>query len=124
MGQAPAKSQDDENEDRNAERDMKGHGSAGLLAAMDVGHQPADRILDRKQRDDQPVEHLGRGAVMWTCGHGCPRSGLKVRAMTCKIALPPAAVASSLAFWTYPGHAEKASKSSRPNQDANPQHDD
>jgi hypothetical protein len=51
---------------------MERHGDAGLHAAVNVRHQPANCILYDEKRDDEPVEQLGDGAVLRTVSHEIP----------------------------------------------------
>jgi hypothetical protein len=66
--------QPDEDEDREAERNMQSHGDAGLHPAMKVRHQPADQVLHDEEYDDQPVKDLCGGAVLQSCGHESSKS--------------------------------------------------
>ena len=73
MCQAPDQAKHDQDEDREAHGNMQRHGDAGLHPSMEIRHQPADQILHDQQGDDQPVKHLGRGAVLQTSGHEVSR---------------------------------------------------
>ena len=72
MHQPPSEAHDNEDENDDSKRDMERHGRAGLHVAVNVRHEPADRILHQQQRHDEPVEHLGGGPVLQTIGHDWP----------------------------------------------------
>ena len=47
---------------------MEGHADARLLAAVNVRHQPSNRILREQQYDNEPVKNSCGGAVLqWGC---------------------------------------------------------
>jgi hypothetical protein len=56
MSQTPYKPQHDECKDDEPDRNVEGHGSARLRAAVNVRHQPTDQVLHEQERNDRPVE--------------------------------------------------------------------
>src|SRR5260370_13392231 len=75
MGKPPGQPEREEYKEGRPDGDTECHGDAGFHAAMNVGHQPADQILDEEKRYDEPVEHLCGGPVLRTISHQIPLAG-------------------------------------------------
>jgi hypothetical protein len=76
MGEPPEKAQHDERKDTDPDGDMERHGVARLHAAMDVRHEPAERVLHEEEQDDQPVKDFGGCSIVKLLRHDIPLRGL------------------------------------------------
>src|SRR6185295_4465326 len=82
MKQPPHQTQDDEEQNRGAHREMPRHPAFVQSLAADMGHDRADRVLHGQQKEDQPMQDLSDQAVA-LC-HDSSRNEIPERAIYIK----------------------------------------
>src|ERR1700722_19945582 len=70
MQQPPHQTDDDEEQDRAADREVPGYPAFIQRLAADMGHDRTNGILHRKQQEDQPVQALCDDTIAGSLGMG------------------------------------------------------